>query len=232
MKAFILDIIPKIEIFSRKIDDLAFLINQHWVSVSDIPNSKTVFIFRSNNQLLISENGVVEKASWEYVGNQSLLIEIKDKITLFKHAFIDENLFALKQDSSSEYVLFINETKYGVEINTIDDLNVFLELKYLKTSAHNQAIHQSHQKLISRLLPKPNFEMEQMLKGKDSLLIETTLNWKQFCNSHSEFYPLYTYQELQNRGTLISERLMKEFEKYAKDKEFRSFSEMKKEYFH
>ena len=66
MKTFITDIIPKIQRFSKKLDDLTKLTNQHWVSLGDITKNKKVFIFRQNNQLLISENGIVEKGSWEY----------------------------------------------------------------------------------------------------------------------------------------------------------------------
>ena len=79
MKTFIADIIPKIQRFSQKLDDLTKLTNQHWVSLGDIADEKRVFIFRGNNQLLISVNGIVEKGSWDYLGNQSLLLETKEK---------------------------------------------------------------------------------------------------------------------------------------------------------
>jgi len=50
MKTFITDIIPKIQRFSQKLDDLAKLTNQNWVSLGDIADEKRVFIFRKNNQ--------------------------------------------------------------------------------------------------------------------------------------------------------------------------------------
>ena len=75
MKTFLADIIPSIQKFSQKLDNLTLLTNQHWVVVDEIANSKTVYIFRPTNELLISKNGKVEKAKWEYLGNIRLLCE-------------------------------------------------------------------------------------------------------------------------------------------------------------
>lgn len=132
MKTFITDLIPKIQRFSQRLDDLSKLTNQHWVSLSEIPQSKIVFIFRSNNQLLISENGIVKKGTWEYLGNHSLLIDTMTESFLLKQGFFDENILALKLDSTESYAIFINETKYDGELKTIDDVLIFLENKYLK----------------------------------------------------------------------------------------------------
>lgn len=44
MKTFIADIIPKIERFSEKLDNLTLLTNQHWVVFEDIKNSKNVYV--------------------------------------------------------------------------------------------------------------------------------------------------------------------------------------------
>ena len=135
MRTFIADIIPKIQRYSQKLDDLTRLTNQHWVSLGDINQTKRVFIFRANNQLLISDNGIVEKGSWEYLGNQSLLLETKAESYLLKHGFFDENVIALKLDSTDSYAFFINETRYNGELNNIGDVLKFLDNKYLKNNA-------------------------------------------------------------------------------------------------
>lgn len=134
MKTYIADIIPKIQRFSQKLDDLTRLTNQHWVSLGDINQSKRVYIFRNNNQLIISDNGIVEKGNWEYLGNQSILMETKERSYLLKHGFFDENVIALKLDSTNNYAFFINETKYHNELNNIEDILRFLEKKYLKNN--------------------------------------------------------------------------------------------------
>jgi hypothetical protein len=132
MKTYISDIIPKLQRFSRKLDDLTYLTNQHWVVVDDINNIKSVYIFRTNNQLLISNNGKVSKANWEYLGNNSILIDKNDESYLFKHGFLDENILALKVDSKNEYAFLINENKYGGELNSFDKIIDFLTQTYLQ----------------------------------------------------------------------------------------------------
>jgi hypothetical protein len=134
MNTYIADIIPRIQRFSKRLDDLTKLTNQHWVSLGDINQSKRVFIFRQNNQILISENGIVEKGSWEYLGNQSLLLDTKHESYLLKHGFFDENVIALKLDNTDSYAFFVNETKYDRELNNIQDVLNFLEAKYLKNT--------------------------------------------------------------------------------------------------
>lgn len=138
MRTFIADIIPKIQQYSRKLDDLTKLQNQHWVSIGDISAAKTVYIFRDNNQLLISENGRVQKGTWDYLGNQSLLIETSLETLLLKHGFFDENVIALKLDSTNSYAFFVNENKHGTELNTIDDILKFLSDKYLGEIPQNR----------------------------------------------------------------------------------------------
>lgn len=131
MKTFLLEIFPIIQSYSKKLDNLTLLTNQHWVSVDDILSTKTVYIFRSNNDLLVSTNGRVEKARWEYLENKSMLIDNKNGVYLFKHGFLDENILALKIDGSKEYAVFVNENKYDGELNTIDRVIAFLRWTYL-----------------------------------------------------------------------------------------------------
>ncbi len=130
MKTYLAEIIPKIKRFSKKIDDLSLLNNQHWVLIDEIENSKSVYIFRSNNDLLISINGRINKAKWEHLGSESLIIEIKGENYLFKIGFFDDNILALKIDGKQEYAFLVNETRFTKEINSIDDVITFLNIRY------------------------------------------------------------------------------------------------------
>lgn len=131
MKTFLGDIFPKIQRFSQKLDNLTLLTNQHWVSIDNIIANKIVYIFRNNNELIVSTNGKVEKAKWEYIGNKSLLIDKTNESYLFKHGFFDENILALKVDSSDEYAVFVNENNYNGDLNSTDKVFGFLKEKYL-----------------------------------------------------------------------------------------------------
>ena len=81
--------------------------------------------------MLISSNGKVEKGKWEYLGNNSLLIDRQDESYLFKHGFFDENVLALKIDGKEEYAFMINENKYDGELNSFDKITDFLNRKYI-----------------------------------------------------------------------------------------------------
>ncbi|MDD3972940.1 MAG: hypothetical protein EOL88_15640 [Bacteroidia bacterium] len=134
MRTYISDIIPRIQKFSQKLDNLTLLTNQHWVVIDDIDKTKNVYIFRQNNELLISQNGKVEKAKWEYLGHNSLLIDRKEESYLFKHGFFDENILALKIDSKEEYAFLVNETKFDKELNSSINVIEFLNKKYIESS--------------------------------------------------------------------------------------------------
>lgn len=138
MKTYIADIIPKIQRFSQKLDNLTLLTNQHWVLIDEIDQAKTVYIFRTSGELLISRNGKVEKAKWEYLGNKSLLIDTQESSYLFKHSFFDENVIALKLDSREEYALMVNENRYEGEINSLEKMIDFLTMHYLESPQKQQ----------------------------------------------------------------------------------------------
>jgi hypothetical protein len=63
-----------------------------------------------------------------------LLIDKTTDSYLFKHGFFDENVLALKVDSSEEYAVFVNENKYDGELNSIDKVFDFLRRTYLDPS--------------------------------------------------------------------------------------------------
>lgn len=155
MRTYFSDIIPKIQRFSQRLDNLTLLTNQHWVVIDDIDKTKNVFIFRENNELLIAQNGKVEKAKWEYLGNNTLLIDRKEDSYLFKHGFFDENILALKVDSKDEYAFLVNETKYDKELNSSLSVSEFLNRKYIEPSI-KQSIQSKPDFYISNNKPKPN----------------------------------------------------------------------------
>jgi hypothetical protein len=101
---------------------------EHWVVIDEETDIKVVFIFREEgNQLLISSDGKIEKGTWEYLGNNSILIDRKDGSFLFKHGFIDDYILALKIDGKDEYALLVNEIKFE-ERKTIEQIEESTEL--------------------------------------------------------------------------------------------------------
>lgn len=137
MKTFLSDIFPRLQRYGEKLDNLTLLTNQHWVLIDNINHSKTIYIFRDNGDLILSVDGKVDKGSWAYLGNNSLLVEKSDGSYLFKHGFFDENVLALKVDNSNEYVVMVNENKFKGEVKSMDMITEFLERKYLLGADRN-----------------------------------------------------------------------------------------------
>jgi hypothetical protein len=169
VRTYISDIIPRIQKFSQKLDNLTLLTNQHWVVIDEIDNNKNVYIFRQNNELLISQNGKVEKAKWEYLGNNSILIDRNSESYLFKHGFFDENILALKIDSKDEYVFLVNETKFEVELNSSYAVFDFLKKKYIDkniTKLNSLSIESEKLKILELM---PNHKKIKVSENKSLL---------------------------------------------------------------
>jgi len=131
VKTYFSDIIPRIKRYSQQLDNITILLNQHWGVIDDVNKTKIVYIFRQNNELLISQNGRIEKAKWEYLDHSSLLIEKQDGTYLFKQDFFDENVLVLKIDGTEEYAFLVNETNYNKELNSLSAIVEFLNEKYI-----------------------------------------------------------------------------------------------------
>lgn len=132
MKTYLSDLIPKIQRFSQKLDDITKLTNKPWVVINDIDNTKVVYIFRQSGELLISQDGRVEKAKWEYLGFNSLLIDLKNESYLFKQGFFDDSILALKIDNKNEYAFLVNESNFEKELNSSSRVIEFLRTKYIE----------------------------------------------------------------------------------------------------
>ena len=131
MQTYLSDIIPSISRYSKQLNDETLLTSRHWVVVEELENRKSISIFRKNRDLLISTNGSVEKGTWDYLGNDKLLIEKDGKAFLFRHGFFEDDFLALKIEGGDEYAFLVNEKKYDENLNSVLSIHTFLTKKYL-----------------------------------------------------------------------------------------------------
>lgn len=133
MRTFIADIIPSIQRYSMQLNNVTNFTNKNWVMLDTTSNIKTVYIFRTNGEIIISVNGLVstDNATWEYLGNNTILLRLKNQAYLLRHGFIDDFILALKLDNNPEYAIFINEEKYNGKFNSIENVINFLDQNYL-----------------------------------------------------------------------------------------------------
>lgn len=197
MRTYVADIIPKIQRFSQKLDNLTMLTNQHWVVLDELEQSKTVYIFRNNGELLIAINGKVEKAKWEYLGANSILIDLKEESYLFRHGFFDDNILALKIDSKEEYAVLVNESKYQGELNSIKAVINFLNENYLVNPiVKNKKLKQLNIGLTNNIISQKegyNFKMGSFTEfivsfsnGKKFNIFQKKSNGKYFIYTSNE----------------------------------------------
>jgi|26BtaG_2_1085354.scaffolds.fasta_scaffold03577_6 hypothetical protein len=133
MRTYVSDIIPRIQRFSQSLDNSTLLTNKHWIVIDSIDQPKIVYFFKKDNELIISQNGRAERAKWEYLDNNSILIERKDEIIKYKHGFFDGNILALKIEGIEEYAFLVTESMYNRELNSSLSVAEFLNKKYTET---------------------------------------------------------------------------------------------------
>ncbi|WP_270547578.1 hypothetical protein [Butyricimonas paravirosa] len=99
------------------------LINKNWVLLRNSEGHRQVYIFQKDQTLLISQAGEVDKGRWEEVGDNSILIEVDNKSTLYKPTHETEHLLILKVDGKEEYLHFVDEKLYEKGYKTTDKIN-------------------------------------------------------------------------------------------------------------
>ncbi|WP_461099069.1 hypothetical protein [Telluribacter humicola] len=129
--------IPRIQLYSQQLDNMTLLADQQWVMLNKENNSRVVYIFRKNGQLIISNNGKVDKANWEFLGNNTLLVDQGKESYLYKHGFFDETVLVLKVDGMDDYVVFVNEVKFDKGVKSLESIATSLENKYIKKNVNN-----------------------------------------------------------------------------------------------
>lgn len=111
MKTFLYSIPNKIQAFSKKLDVKAALCGNSWEVFND-EGVKQLFIFNEDETILITNNGKVLNAKWKFVPqNSSILITTDEEALMFRPAFFNKDIFALKQDGVERYLFLIDEVK-------------------------------------------------------------------------------------------------------------------------
>jgi len=127
-------LIPRVRTLSQKFDNTSLILSHHWVLVDEINSKKKLYIFRKNKELLISEDGQVDIASWRYLGKNTLLVENNTVKNLYKHGFFDQNLIAIKIRDDENYSFFVNEEKFDHGLNSENKIAKYLYDKYLNNT--------------------------------------------------------------------------------------------------
>src|SRR5690606_19048325 len=162
-----------------------------------------------------------------YLGNKSILIDKVSESFLFKHGFFDENILALKVDSSEEYAVFVNENKYEGELNSILKVYDFLTQKYLNPNVENyleiktgEIINSSDLQTVHRETNKN--EILKIVSQKN-----TTIGAKVYINEKQAPDNTYIYKSLSHKlivkdGVIVERYFLEKINNYLFEKKYNS----------
>lgn len=131
MLDYVASLLPRIQQYSKGLNDTAIFADIPWGFIDD-DGDKVTYIFRRNNELLVSKKGDVTTGHWEYLPvMQSLLIEHGNRKRMYNQGFVDNVVMALRKDGTEEIFLLANQ-------QAIPDMDA---VKYLEQKAErNQTV--------------------------------------------------------------------------------------------
>lgn len=106
---YVASLLPRIQQYSKGLNDTAIFADIPWGFIDD-DGDKVTYIFRRNNELLVSKKGDVTTGRWEYLPvMQSLLIEHGNHKRMYNQGFVDNVVMALRKDGTEELFLLANQ---------------------------------------------------------------------------------------------------------------------------
>ena len=134
MRDYISTILPRIQQYSKQLNDEANFVEIPWGFIDD-DGDKVTYIFRRNNELLVSKKGEVATGHWEYLPVvQSMLIEYNGAKRMYNQGFLDKAVMVLRKDGTEEVFALGN-------IKAVPDLNI---AGYLEKEVDSQKLSSAH----------------------------------------------------------------------------------------
>ena len=171
MTDILYSIVPKLQPFDYSLHHDNQFINQQWVLINGIEDAQSMYVFKPNNELVISENNAVTTTRWSFINSNFLSIMTEDGIVLIKAYYKDKDTLVLNQKASEEYAFFINSTDYSESINSKADLQKFLKDKYLKKASQLISEHEFY--YIQHSKEYGPFTMKELLKKVKENLVNS-----------------------------------------------------------
>ena len=140
MKAFLFDLVNKLQRTSNTLDAKAILCNKTWRVFSDT-GEKEVYIFMEDGKLVISLNGSVDMGTWMYIPtNQSLVITGKQNYLV--HPVICNNILALIVDGTNQCAFLLDDTKRELEaVKSLQNISSYISSNINKLPHISSAVN-------------------------------------------------------------------------------------------
>ena len=133
MKTYLFDTINRYKRFSENLDVKTVLCNKSWI-VFNNSGEKETYIFQESGILIISLNGKVTNATWQYIpANKSLIISGNEQSYMVHAAYVDNILFVLQVDGTKECAFLIDENnRQNFQPKSYNDIKKHFEVKEQK----------------------------------------------------------------------------------------------------
>lgn len=139
--SFISSNLVKAKKYTQKNISKSYLTGCAWALASETDNIQ--YIFRDNNSLLISKNGLVDKRTYELIiDNNSILISDNEKTELYNIVLVQNDFLFLNKVSENRILRFANQTKFKdlLKAEFIKMVNE-IEKEYNKESTPNNVLY-------------------------------------------------------------------------------------------
>lgn len=149
MKTYLFDTINRYKRFSENLDVKAILCNKSWI-VFNNSGEKETYIFQESGTLIISLNGEVINATWQYIpANKSLIISGNDQSYMVHTAYVDNILFVLQVDGTQNCAFLIDENnKQYFQPQTYNDIKLYFQVKEQKLLQQQEAVRLESERLV------------------------------------------------------------------------------------
>jgi len=128
MYTFILNIPDTIKKVGEKLNAKSIICDKAWEVYND-DNVKLLYIFNPDGTMMISTNGDVKRASWQYIkANRSIVLNTMEGSYMFVPTYFDDALLILHKDGTDNYLLLLN-TDERVILKTLSAINSYLKKK-------------------------------------------------------------------------------------------------------
>ena len=91
----------------------SYLTGCSWMLINNNDSENIIFTFRSNNELLVTKNGIVERKNYELiVDNNSILISQNEITEHYDIVNIQDDFLFINKLSTNSILVFANQTKF------------------------------------------------------------------------------------------------------------------------
>lgn len=153
--------VKKLKKFTEMKISLSYLTGCNWILQNEASN--IMYTFRSNGELLITTNGIVQKFSYELIiDNNTILLTKNEVMELYNIVNVQNDFLYLNRVSSNEVLMFLNQTKIKDEVKQIistnyyNNLNQQKENDFIKNDYDVQSLGFSMQQIWEKENPNKN----------------------------------------------------------------------------